>query len=287
MTRPIEPLRPTAAPGRYEDDLVVVRRGFDVPGGVRTEHFSVAEQHGRLHVGHRVPAERLDDDLTGLLADELFAPGWVVGSSTFERIFAGTVLTSGPDPLSSWELFYRNTLGRLAAGPRGSGSMAAYAPVYEHALTLVEPGATLDLGSCFGFLPLMLAARGTGEVIASDVAAGTAGLLAAVSERLGTPLRTLAADAARVPLPSAGADTVTAIHLLEHLDQEHGAAVVAEALRLARRRVVIAVPFEAECTTAYGHVRTFGAPDLRTMGEASGVSWRIEEHHGGWLVLEK
>jgi hypothetical protein len=282
LTRPIDPLRRNARAGCYEDDLVVVTRG-EIPGGVRTEHFSVLERDGRLHVAHRLDPATLDDGLAVLLAGELFAPGWVVGAQTFERIFTGTVLSSGADPLSSWELFYRNTLAR--------GPAAGFAAVHHHALGLIPPGTTLDLGSCFGFLPLMLAGHGRGYVIASDVSAGTMGLLAAVAPRLGTPLRTplrtMVADAARVPLPDASVDTVTAVHLLEHLDAGHGAAVVTEALRLARRRVVIAVPYEPEPDAAFGHVRSFDTAALAEIGKASGVPWSVEEAHGGWLVLQQ
>ena len=275
--RPIDPLRPNDVPGRYADDLVVVGPDL-IDDGVHTRHFTLTERDGRLHVGHRLTPDRIDDDLATLLADELFAPGWVVGAHLFERVLTGIVLSSGPDPLASWELFYRNTL----SAPQG------FVPVYERALELTPPGEVLDVGCCFGFLSLRLAARGDTTVIASDVAAGTVSLLAAVAPRLGVvPLRTLAADAARVPLPDASVDTVTAVHLLEHLEDDHGAAVVAEALRLARRRVVVAVPYEDEPNAAFGHVRTFDAAALEQLGRGAGVSWRVEEHHGGWLVLDR
>jgi SAM-dependent methyltransferase len=282
--RPIDPLRPNPRPGRYEDDVVVVGPGR-LTDGVRTRHFTVAERGGRLHVAHRLPPGRIDDDLTGLLAAELCAPGLVTGAATVERIFTGVVLSSAPDPLSAWELFYRNTLRRLAAPP-ATGAIAGYAPVHARALALIPAGTTLDLGCCFGFLPLRLAARGDTRVIAGDVVPGTVRLLAAVASRLGTPLQTLAADAARMPLPDAAVDTVTAVHLLEHLPAEHGEAVLAEALRLARRRVIVAVPYEDEPDAAFGHVRTFDTAGLRRLGRSTGVRWRVDEHHGGWLVLD-
>ena len=89
-----------------------------------------------------------------------------------------------------------------------------------------------------------------------------------------------------MPVPDDSADTVTAIHLLEHVDAATGAAVVAEALRIARERVVIAVPFEDEATACHGHVRTFDLPALHTLGESTGRAFEAFEHHGGWLVLD-
>jgi hypothetical protein len=126
--RPIDPLRPNSRPGRYEDDVVVVWSGR-LTGGVRTRHFTLAEHGGRLHGAHRLLPGRIDDDLTGLLAAELYAPGLVTGTATVERISPGVVLSSAPDPLSAWELFYRTTLRRLVAPP-ATGAIAGYAPVH-------------------------------------------------------------------------------------------------------------------------------------------------------------
>jgi hypothetical protein len=312
--RPIDPLAPSpgGAAHRYEDDVVVVEKdplGRRRPSRhpVRTAHFDLGRAAGRLQVVHDLAPGDLDDDLAGLLTAELFGPGWVSGADAFERIFTGIVRSSRPDPLGAWELFYRNTLRRLgdpqtpAYAPahtphttaytleRADGSIAAYRPVYERALELVPGGAVLDLGSCFGFLPLQLAGRGDTEVLASDVAAGTMALLSAISGRLLRPVRTLVADAARIPLPAGSADTVTALHLLEHLDPVHGEAVLHEAYRLARRRVVVAVPFEEHANCAYGHQRTFDLTAMRAMAAAVPPSWHAEvgEHHGGWLVADR
>ena len=293
--------------GRYEDALVVVVRRIGAwprrgRGSARTLHFDIVTHDHRLVVTHDVRPEDVDDDLAGVIVDELFTPGWVRGSEMFERIFTGVVRTSATDALESWELFYRNTFRRLtsglqpggvgttaatrASGSCGHGSIADYAPVYDRAVGLVRPGSVLELGSCFGFLALRLAAAGH-RTTASDVSAGTVRLLASIAPRLGVPLETLLADAARVPLADGFADTVIVIHLLEHLEPEHGDKVVAEAIRCARRRVVIAVPLEGEADESYGHLRTIDLDDLRTWGRASRVSFEVAEHHGGWLVLDK
>lgn len=301
-TRPIDPLRP-GAPGHYADELVEVRRGGPVPASAtRTASFATWAQDCRVHLTHDLPVDRIDNDLSGLLADELFATGWLSGSDLFERLFTGIVLTSAADPVAAWELFYRNTLARLE-GPRSAkngssrgqirsgamggpeGSLAGYAPVYAHAAELAGTGEVLELGSCFGFLSLQLARQA--RVTASDVTANTVRLLARVAPHLGRPLETMVCDAARVPRESGSFDTVLAVHLLEHLEPAHGDAVLAEMLRLARHRVVVAVPFETEPTAAFGHVRVFTLDDLAALGERSGWSATHYEHHGGWLVLDR
>ncbi len=262
---------------------------------MRTEHFDLTASQGRVHLTHVVPPSAVDDDLAGLLQDELFGPGWLRGGELFERVFTGVVRTSAPDALDGWELFYRNTLARLDAcgrpderpdrGASGHGCIAGYAPVYRHTLELLAPGSVLELGCCFGFLSLLVAASGR-PTIASDVSPGTVGLLAAIAPRLGIRVGTVTADAARFPGDDGLADTVLAIHLLEHLDPSHGAQVIAEAVRLATRRVVVAVPLEDEADETFGHVRTVGLDDLRRWGRATGLRYDVHEHHGGWLVLD-
>lgn len=294
LPRPIDPL-PAGRPGWYADDVVDVRRGGPVPpGATRTPSFATWTDHGPVHVSHELAPERVDNDLAGLVAEELFAPGWLGGSDLFERVMTGVVVSSADDPAAAWELFYRNTLDRLAELEHSTeqtrtghveGSLAAYAPVYAYADGLVGPGTVLELGSCFGFLSLRLARRV--PVTASDATANTVRLLARIAPRLGLAVDTLICDAARVPRPASSYDTVLAIHLLEHLEPDHGAAVLREMQRLARRRVVVAVPFEEEPTAAFGHVRTFDADDLAELGEASGWDWAMHEHHGGWLVLDR
>jgi SAM-dependent methyltransferase len=285
-------------PGRYEDDRVVVDRAASdgdgrAPGWVRTPHFAVGREGQRIHVLHWMPTDQIDDDLTGLLSLELFDPGWVSGADAFERIFTGVVMSTLDDPLDGWELFYRNTIDRLLQPPPARravhGSIDGYRPVYERAISLVPPGEALELGCCFGFLSLHLAMRADVQVIASDVSAGTMSLLDAVQPRLNTSVRTLVADAARVPLPDRCVDTVLAIHLLEHLHSGDGAFVVAEALRLARRRVVIAVPFEEERSVEMGHVRVFDLESLAALADGLSRRWhaQVSAHHGGWLVIDR
>lgn len=282
-------------PGHYADGLVeVLRAGLAErsggPGPVTsTRHFCLRRNEEHLEVTHAIRPDELNNDLAGLLADELFAPGWLSGAEVFERVFTGVVKTTVDDPAEAWSLFYGNTLDQIqlrwSREPRGHRSIDEITPVYRRALELVPEGRVLDLGSCFGFLTMLLAERRGTEVIASDIDGGTVDLLRSMARRRGLPLGTLVCDAARIPLPDGAVDTVTAVHLLEHLEPEHGAAVLDEALRLARRKVVVAVPFEDEPTVAYGHLRTFDLTALRDMGVSSGHPFHTEEHHGGWLVL--
>ena len=299
LPQPIDPLAP-CPPGRYDDHLVSVFRAEEPPGRsggagpvVRTDHFCLAERGRRIEVSHWLRPDQLDNDVTGLLAEELFAPGWLSGVDIFERVVTGVVRSCIDDPMLAWGTFYGNTLDRIrqcwrmpaAANDLGRTPISEFASVYAHALQLIQAGRVLDVGSCFGFLPLLLAERPGNMVTASDLAGGSMGLLAAVAAARGLQVSTLVCDAARIPVPDGWAETVSVIHLLEHVSPEFGRAVLGEALRVARRQVVVAVPFEAEPTAAYGHVRTFDLRQLGQLGNSTGHRWSVHEHDGGWLVL--
>jgi SAM-dependent methyltransferase len=229
---------------------------------------------GRLR--HRIPSDELSNDLAGWIADDLVAPG-LIPPIAFERTFVSVVG-------SAWLPFYRNTLRDLAHGGAPGGTNAGMAPVHDRAADLAL-GSVVELGCCFGFLSLRLARDGH-RVTAVDLSQGTVALLSSVATALGAPLHALVGDAAAVPLTDRSADTVLAVHLLEHLPAALAHRVLAEMLRVARRRVVIAVPFEDAPNPTWGHVRTFDRSALDTLGATTGRSYIVDEHHGGWLVVD-
>ena len=275
----VDPLSPLPG-GVWRGENVRVRRRT----GYCREHpdtprLCAWRRDGVLTVEHDLAPEELSDTLAVLLTEQL--DGILLGQHDFESVFTGIVRTTVPGGINAWSRFYRNSLDALESG------QTAFATIHRRAADLVTGPWLLDLGSCFGFFPLRMSRLGY-EVTATDLSAPTMDLLARMSSRLGRPLRTIACDAARVPRRDGAADTVTALHLLEHLDPATGDAVLSEALRLARRRVVVAVPFEDEPQACYGHVRTFDVATLRALGARfPGVRASVFEHHGGWLVLDR
>lgn len=260
------------APGsgaRWSDGDVTVAR----VGAGRT--LSVRRDGPRLQVRHRLRP----DDLRDTLALRIAAAAGPCAVDDFERMLVGLVRTTVPGAAEAWVRYYRNSMVDLESG------VAEFAPVHATAAELLVGRSLLDLGSCFGFFALR-AARSGMTVTATDVCAGTMTLLSTVAGHLGTPLATRACDAAETRLPDGCADTVTALHLLEHLPPEAGDAVLDEALRLARRRVIVAVPYEDEPDARFGHVRTFTGTDLAALGRRRGLRHRVFEHHGGWLVVD-
>ena len=250
-----------------------------------TPRFCTTRAGHFLDVAHDIAPDELSDDLAVLLADQLDDAGVLRGQPEFELVFTGVIRSTVDGTMPAWLRFYRNSLVRLEHGT------AAFAPVHEHAASLLLGTRLVDLGSCFGFFPLRAASLGF-TVLATDLSAPTMQLLSRVSSELRRPVRTLACNAAQVPLPDGCTDTVTVLHLLEHLDPATADAVLTEALRLARRRVVVAVPFEDEPRACYGHVQRFDATALRLLAsritdQQKGVRAGVHDYHGGWLILDR
>ena len=233
-------------------------------------------------VRHTIGPDEISNDLADWIATDLVAPG-LLEPRRFESTFVSVVRSVAADPATAWAAFYRNTLRELAAGGSPGGTNAGMAPVHQRAVELAV-GEVVELGCCFGFLSLRLAASGH-RVTAVDLRSGTTALLAAVAPALGLTVYPVAGNAMAVPLADRCADTVFAVHLLEHLPRGLDAVVLREMLRLARRRVVVAVPYEDEPNPTWGHVRTFDAAALHALGSITGLHFEVTEHHGGWLVV--
>ncbi|MGN7778471.1 mycofactocin oligosaccharide methyltransferase MftM [Mycolicibacterium sp. 22603] len=280
----VDPLAPTPAGSWSTNGIRVVRGRRPHRAGdptLCTPRFCAYRNGDQLTVEHDLTPAQLSDELTLWLTEELGPSGILHSQADFEAVFTGIVRSTVPGGLAAWVRFYRNSLYALESGA------ATFSPIHARAAELVVGGRLLDLGSCFGFFPLRMRRCGH-QVMATDLSAPTMGLLDSVATALERPLQTLVCDAARVPLPAGTADTVTVLHLLEHLDADAGAHVLDEALRLARRRVVIAVPFEDEPQACYGHVRRFDVGALHALAARHrDLHATVSEHHGGWLVLDR
>jgi SAM-dependent methyltransferase len=262
---------------------------------VETAHFRVV---GRT-VEPRFPDACLDNQLADHIAEELVPLGLVPDAAAFEQIFVDTVVASAPSPVLAWSAFYRNTLNRLRgaarSGPVTSGaspargdSVLTFARIYSHVPQLIKGTSVLDVGCCFGFLPLLLAERNPAlMVVGCDVVPATSKLAASVACSLASRARFIAADAGRLPLRPEAVDTALLVHVLEHLPEASTLGVLSELRRVTRSRVVVAVPFEEVPDPTYGHVQAFDRRALGRLGAATGWSWTIQECEGGWLILDR
>lgn len=261
---------------------------------VVTSHFLIED--GRVRP--RFPRRRITNELADHIAAELAPLGLVSDGSAFEQIFVDTVLAIHPDPMRAWAVFYDSTMRRLRRpDPGGAGSVATFARIYQHARSLIRGRTVLDVGSCFGFLPLLLAEQDQRlRVIGTDLVPAAAALAGHISRAQGSRVRFAAADLLALPADDEAVDTVLAVHVLEHLPAEESAVALEQMCRVARHRVVIAVPLETVPDPAFGHVQAFDLPGLARIGanpetprnpESPGWSQEVHAADGGWLVLDR
>jgi len=70
-------------------------------------------------------------------------------------------------------------------------------------------------------------------------------------------------------------DTVTAIHLLEHIPEAQLTCALSNLLRVTKKRLIIAVPYEQQAEVAYGHEQVFSHKKLEQWG-----NWCLEQMNG-------
>jgi SAM-dependent methyltransferase len=255
---------------------------------IETPHFLIQDERVRSRFG----GGEISNELADHIAAELAPLGLVPDGPAFQRIFVETVLATHPDPMQAWTAFYDNTMRRLRrAEPGGAGCVATFARIYDHVLSLVRGTTVLDVGCCFGFLPLLMAEQDPRlRVLGTDLVPPTAELAGRISRTHGSRARFAAADLLALPVASQAVDTVLAVHVLEHLPAEASAPALAQLRRVARHRVVIAVPLEEMPDPTFGHVQAFDLPGLARIGadpETPGWSQAVHAADGGWLVLDR
>src|SRR5205807_10143920 len=137
----------------------------------------------------------------------------------------------------------------------------------------LDPETVLDIGSGRGvFLWPLLDAFPSLSVIATDRSAPRVANLQAVVSGGITRLTPLLVDAHRLGLADDSVDVVTFLEVLEHLARP--AVALAEALRVARRFVVLSVPSKADDNPE--HIHLFTRASLEKLLHAAGaarVSW--------------
>ena len=212
--------------------------------------------------------------------------------AAFESAFIALVEAGHTDRDLAWDQFYDRTLARVdpAWGSHDDeqGTIASFSRIWARAAGLSLGATVLDVGTCFGFLPLAWAARpGAPRLLALDRSHECAALAARQARRLGLPVASACADGRRLPLADRAVGTVLLLHVLEHVGAATSRALLDEALRVAARRVVVAVPVEDEPDPVFGHVQAFDPGRLAQLGRRSGWWTSMALADGAWLVLDR
>ena len=299
----------------------------------RSRHFTVYALNGGsvendpddVLVVHDFTPEQIDNNVAGYVADELLPllarsrpplpmppNGYAyTPQETFERYVGAIVRSMDSNERRAWHRFYDNTLAALRAPASVPASptngttdfVSTFRAIYGRVAELVaetRADSVLDVATCFGFLPLFLAAGANGEPTAPLRIVGCDLDLALVAladdyrrHRQVSDVSFVSADilgegTARALDPdAAGFDVVTAIHLLEHLTTEETLRAVQTLWALTARRLILAVPFEDVPDARFGHRQVFDQKTLLALLPEGTGSHRYFEHHGGWLVIDR
>ncbi|MEE3848694.1 mycofactocin oligosaccharide methyltransferase MftM [Gordonia sp. LSe1-13] len=266
-------------PSRHRIRVMVSRAASPPPGFRHGGRFSWRVDGGRLEISHDLDATSISDStmLDGLLP--LVDLGVIAGQDMFEEAATGVIRSAADTARDAWSAFYDNSIAELKAGT------APFSAIHQHARGLVVGASVLEVGSCFGFLALQFADDGH-HVHACDISPGAVAMLRTHAARRRASVNAVVGDATDLPFEDSSVDTVTLVHLLEHLDDHHAIAALVEALRVACRRVVVAVPYEENPSAHFGHrVRLTRADLQRWASTVDHAGARLLDHHGGWLVL--
>jgi len=285
-----------------------------IPLLARSPRFSVYGLSDDVIVIHDFAAGEIDNNVGGWVAYELLPllararPAPLSSDESvqalFERCVGAIVRSADASERQAWHLFYDNTLAALR-DPAWPGSangypdfIGSFRAIYGRCAELVAevPQAqVLDVATCFGFLPLFLAeAAGSAGIVGCDLNPALTALAEDYRRQRGVVgvsfvrADVLACDFARtVAGDGGGFDVVTAIHLLEHLDPEQTLPAFDALWGLARRRLILAVPFEDVPDATFGHRQVFDEAGLFELGRRTNARVRCFSEHGGWLVCDR
>lgn len=301
--------------------MIATSRHFAIYSLPAEPAMAEAEQiHDNVIIVHDFTPAQIDNNIGGYVADELLPlliklrseRGTAAYADSeqelFERFVGAIVRSMDSNDRRAWHRFYDNTLARLRA-PRAAAVIngnadfiGVFREVYARVDELVaerDAASVLDVGSCFGFLPLYLARKGhDGDDIARRfVGCDLNPALVSLAEdyrqhRMIPGAEFICADiladrAAELAAGGKGYDVVTAIHLIEHLSAAETARAMENLWALTGSRLIVAVPFESEPDRRFGHQQVFDADRLFGLGRSMTATCRFFEHHGGWLVLDR
>ena len=201
-----------------------------------TPHFVICQKRpeNRTILIHTFSQAIVDADLISIVEDELPAAGILVSTQEYGAILFAIIASTFPSPRSQpliWRRFCLNTLDRLRtliSEPRETtfplvSHIAPFAAIYQRVIELCVGQSLLDVGSSFGFLPVLMAEHTDNIAITgcdnNPDAINLASDLAATTHTNHAVF--LLKDVLSVDFPDVGHfDTVTAIHLLEHLAEQ-------------------------------------------------------------------
>jgi len=270
-----------------------------------TQHFLFARMPDTQQVVlvHQLAQSELDNNIGQYIMNELAPHGLMTSDSAFGAALVGVVNSTNPrNPASAWGIFSLNTLQLLREqidnppDQEKQDFITPFAHIYRYLLTQKVGTSLLDVGCACAFWPLLVAERAQathGRLVGADnrqeaiTLSQNMAKLAQIENVEFVVSDLLAPDFAEIGT----FDTVTAIHLLEHIPEEQLPHALDNLLQVTKQRLIIAVPYEQKATAAYGHEQIFSHEKLAQWGAwcvekigGKGRSW-CEDVMGGILVV--
>lgn len=269
--------------------------------------FTRAEAPSTILV-HWFSPQEISADIAHYFVQELKPFGVITKDEHLGELFTGVVAGSifPGDVRRAWNYFGANTLQRLlvflsSATPptlTDYGTLGAAATLYQRVSELCVGDRLLDAGCKGGFLSLLLAERRpfVQQAVGVDIDADTFTLGKDLAkERSLTNVQYIQADLRENDFIKIGPfDTITILHVLEHLSEPDMYKVLTNLLQITTHRLIIAVPYDKdEPEVAYGHLQMFSTTKLKAVGEwcmqqlqGNGRMW-VEDFLGGLLLIER
>ncbi len=268
---------------------------------------------------HTFAPASIDNNIGYYVANELLPLLNSNRQADFEHLVGAIVRSNHRNEQEAWHLFYANSLAALQSAMAQPEAVPdfiwPFGAIYERAMSLVRGETLLDAGTCFGFFPLLVAEeaarrrgdeaarrRGDGNPRTPHPASAHPPLRRIVGCDLDPALIKLAGSyAARQELEQVSFvvtdmlsadfarlgmfDTVTCLHVLEHLPPEQTVPALTSLWQRTRQRLIIGVPIEATPDPRFGHLQVFDRERLLELGRRLDADCQYIEFHGGWLVL--
>src|SRR5258708_5158116 len=137
-----------------------------------TPHFVVCHEPSanKSLLMHRFSQAEIDADLITLIEQELPIVGLLTSPQEYAAVLFAVLASTFPAPRNQtliWRHFCLNTLARLrvliAQAPEtfhtAASHVVPFAAIYKRVMELVVGNSLLDVGSSFGFLPVLMAER--------------------------------------------------------------------------------------------------------------------------------
>jgi SAM-dependent methyltransferase len=275
-----------------------------------TAHFLLftREVEPKTILVHWFKPEEVNSNIVHYLVQELKPFNVISHSEQLGELLAGIIggTVYPGDVRRAWNYFGANTLQRLLVYLGSSipsnlpdyGTIGVFATLYQRVCELCVGERFLDVGCNSGLLSLLLAERMPfiREAVGVDIDpnAFKIGQEIATTHQL-TNVQYVQADLLADDFSTIGMfDTVTALHVLEHIPEKDMHRVLTNLLKVTMHRLIIAVPYEtSEPEVALGHQQLFTRAQLETLGawciehlRRAGRVW-YEDLCGGLLLIER